>query len=338
MSVTDAKGRRFRGRRQSTGKRNALSPDDLKIFNLLYRYRYLDTNHLYAFFQDRNFKWFQRRLSELFHEKNTPHGGPYLDRPDAQYGHANMLYRPAVYSLNKYSLAALIDNKVIGAEPYRPKDSSSQFTHDLITSHAMASLEIGARETPSVRFIPWEGIYEQLPEETRSAEKPYALHAPVSYTFPRSGKTVAKDDNLVIPDGKFFGLAYELPDGSSRYRFLALETNLRVEVRRNNLSDPSHLKKFLGWREIAARRLYHTRLGLPNLQVLMLTTDERMMRRSMQLLEELTRGKGSGMFLFKTAPALGDPLLSPLPMRDLFTGAWERVGYPSVTLSKVETV
>jgi hypothetical protein len=88
-----------------------------------------------------------------------------------------------------------------------------------------------------------------------------------------------------------------------------------MPVTRRNLHKSSYLKKMLAYQEITAQHVYRTHLGLPNLLILNVTTNEQHMKTLINLLNELTAGKGSKVFLFKTLSALGDFRVAPAPHR-----------------------
>jgi hypothetical protein len=115
--------------------------------------------------------------------------------------------------------------------------------------------------------------------------------------------------------------------GSKVRPIVALEVDRSSEpVSRGNLQQSSYLKKLLAYREIAARQIYKSHLGIPNLLVLTVTTNERHMNNIMALLAELSGG-GSTLFLFKTAPALREFRKAPVPSPVVLTEPWQRVGY-----------
>ena len=45
----------------------------------------------------------KERLGHLYHEDNTPHGGPYLDRPWQQWQTMNPRYQPAMSEVTPYA-------------------------------------------------------------------------------------------------------------------------------------------------------------------------------------------------------------------------------------------
>ncbi len=57
------------------------------------------------------------------------------------------------------------------------------------------------------------------------------------------------------------------------------------------------------------------------------------MQSMMQLLEKITEGRGSKMFLFKTFPAFTSFEKPPPPTGHMLTEPWHRVGYSPLFLT-----
>jgi len=134
----------------------------------------------------------------------------------------------------------------------------------------------------------------------------------------------------VIPDG-IFGLEYTA-DRKKTYRFFAFEADrATMPVVRSNLNQTSYMRKILGYRDIIARQIHKSHLGIPNLLVLTVTTNERHMAEIMKLLSELT--DGSAAFLFKTMGALGSFDQAPTPTPQILLESWLRVGFPPLCIA-----
>jgi len=136
-----------------------------------------------------------------------------------------------------------------------------------------------------------------------------------------------------VPDA-VFGLEYTTL-GQKSYRFFALEADRnKMPVLRSNLHQTSYLRKILGYQEIGSQSIYKSRLGIPNLKVLNVTTSEHHMKNIMSLLGEITEQKGSQMFLFKTLSTLGDFRVAPAPTAAILTESWRRVGCDDFYINK----
>lgn len=318
-------------RRISSGKRIEVTDRDIELFKLLNRYHYLRSNFLYAFLGGNSETWFKGRLGDLYHD------GRYINRPEQQWQFANSRHMPVIYELDtkgeqvlrEYGLwhndSPLLKNGRMGA--YR------QFAHQLMICDCMASMELGVREDPSLRFISWREILAKAPEKTRNADNPFEIPVSITHTFPGTGQTHSANIRIV-PDG-LFGLEYEY-EGQKSYRFFALEADRStMPIVRSNLQQTSYLKKILAYRQIATQNLPRTFLGLPNLLVLNVTTNEQHMENILSLLSGLTAGQGSKLFLFKTLSTLGDFRRAPAPTSHILTAPWRRAGCGDFHINKV---
>ena len=293
--------RRSRMSRTRTGKRVELTPRDLEIFKLLEQYRYLRSTFIHAFVGGASATRFKERLGDLFHEG-------YLDRPSQQWNFANALHRPAVYengseaarTLREAGLTVGNRHTFLSEMPHR------QFLHSLMICGTLASLDLGVRADQRLRLIAWPEILGRAPRAACSSRTPFRLPIP-------SG-------GYLIPDG-MFGLEYAI--GSLKaYRFFALEADRgTMPVGRSNPNQSSYLGKIVAYREIIARQVHKTYLGLPNLLVLTLTTEE---SRLAEIIRRLSsQSDNSAAFLFKSLNASN--LMAPAPQ--LLTEAWQRAGH-----------
>jgi hypothetical protein len=313
--------RRSRMRRKRTGKHIELSERDIELFRLLDRYRYLRSNFLYAFFGGASETRFKERLGDLYHE------GGYIDRPRQQWQYANCRSMPIVYELGNAGAQVLrehgSDERDSPLLAHGRAGACRQFAHAVMISDIMASVELAVRENPSLRFIGWQEILAKAPPETRRMANPFAVPVTISHTF-SGAKKLETVRTKIVPDG-LFGLEYR-GGGQKSYRFFALEADrATMPVVRGNLRQTSFLKKILGYRELASRQLYQTQLGLPNLLVLAVTTNERHSDSMLTLVRELTGG--SKMFLFKTMSSLGDFQEAPIPTAQFLMDPWRRAGF-----------
>src|ERR1700733_4624043 len=92
--------RRLRYARQSTGKRVTATDRDLLWFQKIQQHGPLPSNYLlqFSYHLCRSGTRALERLGDLYHESNTPHGGPYLDRPKKQWSAISKFER-TVYDL-----------------------------------------------------------------------------------------------------------------------------------------------------------------------------------------------------------------------------------------------
>lgn len=312
--------RRSRFHRRPLGLSLHLTQRDVDVFLLLNRYRYLRAKHIHAFIGG-DYVALSKRLGTLYHE------GDYLGRPEQQWQAVNARYMPAVYELGALGERVLRERGYVVTEH---RAEARQFRHELMVCDVLASVELGCRADPTLRFVPWPEICEspKFPQKTRDARDPVELPAAISYTFDRGATRHATKS--LIPDA-VFGIEYK----DVGYRFFALEADRNHEpVFRNNLEQTSYLRKFLQYQAIFKDAAYKTTWGVPNLLVLNVTINAEHCRNIIRLFSELTEGKGAGYFLFKTTPSLGSYERAPKPDADMLAGPWERLGHPPIDISK----
>lgn len=317
-------------RRISSGKRIELTERDIALFGLLNRYHFLRSNFLYAFLGGNSKTRFKERLGHLYHD------GRYINRPEQQWQFANSRYMPVIYELDDRGEQVLRERGLIHSDsPLLKKGRMGayrQFAHELMICDCMASIELGVRRDPSLRFISWQEILVKAPENTRKLDNPFAMAVSVSHAFPRSG-TIQRVDIKIVPDG-LFGLEYT-QDESKAYRFFALEADRNTQpVARSDLHQTSYLRKILAYGQISAEGVHKSHLGLPNLLILTVTTNEHHMANIMSLLRELAHEGKSRLFLFKTMSSVGDFKKAPEPTAHLLTDPWQRVGYEEFRIDR----
>lgn len=314
----DSLNRRRRDRRQSTGKRITPQPRDLLWFQKLHEHGPLSSVYLHGFSRHiaRSEKRARDRLTDLFNESETPHGGPYLDRPWQQFRTFDARYQPLVYDLAPAGEKAL---KAAGTWSDFAGSHSGPWQHRFMVSCITASIEIATLDNPNLNFIPQHVILE------RAAER---LRYPVPFTNPKSGKQVRSD---LIPDA-LFGLEY-IDGGRKSYRFFLVEADRATEPSRSSkFNRKSHLRHFLQYREYVGRGLYKEHLKLTaGMLVLNVTSSGRTMDNMMKLLAEIAHD-GNTYQLFQTVDAFGGYFKPPEVLSRTLSGAWERVRCPSICI------
>ena len=93
-------------------------------------------------------------------------------------------------------------------------------------------------------------------------------------------------------------------------------------------------KKFAAYSAIAEQRIYRSHFGFPNFFVPIIAATETRMQSMIRLLEKVTNGRGSKMFLFKTFLAFTSAEKPPGPSGHMLTEPWHRAGFPSFHLTK----
>lgn len=327
MQINVEAKRRNRMCRKATGKRVELSVRDIEIFKVLNRYRYLRSTFLHAFVGGSQKTRFQERLGDLYHETR------HLNRPRQQWQFANARYMPVIYENGERAedvlrQHGLLDGNTTTWLSRGRLGAHRQFAHAVMICDILASVELGVRSDPNLRFISWQEIIGKAPATTRELDNPFRMPVSISYLFP--GRRPANAHFHLTPDG-LFGLEYR-QGGQKSYRFFALEADRNsMPIFRNDLRQSSWLKKLLAYKEVIDKGIYRSHLGLPNLFVLTVTTRARHMGNIMSLLNHLGSGR---LFLFKTVSSLGDLQKAPEPDAHILAAPWARAGVDMIDISK----
>lgn len=319
--------------RSKSGKRIELTDRDFAIFQLLCRYRYLRSTHLFALVGGKSQKRFIERLGHLYHE------GGFLLRPGQQWHALNARYSPVVYELGPAGQRALAERGLFvdeagGAVSRSFLGAGRQYLHELLLCDLMASIEIGIRVTPRLRLISWREILAsaKMPEDIRVSRNPLSVPVSVSYTCPRSRRTY-RSDRPLVPDA-VFGIEYTIGE-QRRFRFFAVEADRTTEpISRGNLTQTSYLRKMLQYQEVVTRSLYKEHWGLPNLLVLNVTISRTHQHNTMRRLDEIMDKQEMPYMLFKvmlTGQCMG---CAPAADGRLLLEPWERAALPAVDISR----
>lgn len=238
--------RKFEGR-QPTGKRIDLTPRDLAYFAALERHGPLTGPLLFEFAKSHahNERGHKDRLTALYHETATLHGGPYLERPEQQFAHHDARCRPMIYELTKASQKAL---REAGIPLQAAMPPSGPYLHRFLTARITADTELIATLEGN-RFISSGEImrHSKCPESTRNATNPLALRI--------SGRTV-------IPDA-LYGI-----EAKGRYKFWALEADRGTEPLTGRGRTSTYLRdKIDAYVNVLAMEAYRYTWGIPILAV-----------------------------------------------------------------------
>lgn len=313
----DSLGRRSPQQPQSSGKRITATTHDLNLFERLLWHGPLPTPYLLAFstqFGHQSIGRARDRLTDLFHEENTPHGGRYLDRPKAQFPKLPGGFIPRnhtmVYEPTRHSLAALRE-----AGRFVHTKHDGWWEHQLTLACVTASIDLATLAQREVSFIP---RHEAIGSRALATTVPIV----------NNGRTYS---GKLCPDS-LFGIRY----GADKYLYCAVEVDRSTEM----IADPSFkrksfLRSLLQYRQLIGTNLYQQAYGLQGgLIVLMLTTSERQLDRMLALTGEISQGRGNTFMFFKCLPDISQLIATPHP--SLLEAAWLRAGKPSVRLLQLK--
>lgn len=310
--------RRHRGTRTSTGARIRVQPRDIAVFKALHEHGPLPTHYLYEYAraQSKSLNAFKKRLTPLYHERDTEHGGEYLSRPGEDYS-AVTRFENEIHDITRHAEHALEEH---GHQLVPRTFENGLSAHRFMVSCTSASLEIAVNEEASLRWIPRSRILELSKSPT--------LKIPCTITHKGTTSTRA-----LIPDD-IFGIEY-IGD-QSYYRLFAVEDDRGNEpYKRASLEETSYLAKILRYQQVIEKGIYKEHFGRKcGLLVLNVTTTTSHMRGIIDLIMEMTGGRGLPYMLFKVVPCFGKRLAVPPVMRELLTTPWLRAGYPPIDISK----
>jgi hypothetical protein len=153
MSLDTLK-RRSRSEAKSSDTRiHFLTERDLFWFEKLHRHGALPTEYLLAYSRHLGLTdpRARDRLTSLFHERKTPHGGSYLSRPEQQYA-TPVRNQALIHDLTPNSIQALKDAGRFN--PHTPVHARGErFKHDFMRACITASLEIACLRSGKYEYL-----------------------------------------------------------------------------------------------------------------------------------------------------------------------------------------
>jgi Replication-relaxation len=262
-----------------------LTDADYLLFEAIARHGPLSTTYLYAFSRHvrKDYSHLQNRLTEFY---NGDAQGPYLTRPPQQFSSFHARYQHMVYDLAPRARQMLAER---GTLPLHIPKRTDPFLHQLMQACVGASL---ALEAPGhdIRYIPRDEILRH-PKlgAAKSAKNPMAL------------PLMGSDNATLIPDDLF---GFEYPGVG--FRFFAVEIDRNTEsIERTNLAYNSIGKKVAHYLEVLHGKTYRTWWGIPNLTVLIITTNATHGRNILNYIQRQGDAKFEGRFALTTTPDFG---------------------------------
>jgi len=313
MDVIVKTQRRSRSHPTPSGRRLDPTPRDVAIVQALYEHGPLPTSHIYELTREYgvDLTRLKKRIGDLFHEQNTPHGGAYLARPWQLNPEADLSHF-VVSEQTEFGERLLAEFGRLS--PEAKASAGGSYRHKFMTACVTASFEIAAKRR-GLRYISRQDILANSPSKTLS------LQAPISYKGLFYDKPITADAT--------FGLEY--PTG--RLYFL-VEIDLNNEpVRRVSLDTTSYLRKVLQYQAAIGGGTYKEALGIEqNLVVLTFTTTQRHADNITTMIgEEL----GKCRYMLTTAlPELDGPFRVPSVIEDILDRPYRRMGYPDFRLGQ----
>lgn len=306
----DSLGRRKRLTPQSTGKRITLQDRDWLWLQWLHEHGPSASSFLLETAKDHGAseKRAKERLTDLFNEANTEHGGAYLTRPPQQFLTIDSRYNQLVYDIAPAGERAL---KAAGIWRSKNSAATGPWLHQFMVSSIIASVRLCTEARTDLSFIPGADILERANT---------TLSCPVSIVDPHTRRHVTKE---LKPDA-LFGLEYKTAEGSG-YRFFVVEADRATEpLTSKNFNRKSALRNLLQYRAYVAEEAYKAHLKLTSpLVVLNVTSDAGRMDRMLKLIGERSPG-GNTYMLFQTWEAFMPPFRPPRPNSQFLSELWAR--------------
>ena len=316
----DRLGRRNRVNPVSTGKRITLQPRDWLWLEWLHRHGPLASSFLLQAAKDhgKSEKRARERLTDLFNEDNTVHGGAYLKRPPQQFCTVDSRYNQLVYDLATAGERAL---KQAGLWRPKHKTNTGPWLHSFIVSSITASIRLAVEAREDLDFIAQADILERAGAD---------LSWPSTIADPTTIRRVTKD---LKPDA-LFGLEYKTDQGS-RFRFFVVEADRATEpLTSKNFNRKSALCNLLQYRAYIADGAYkeHLMLTAP-LLVLNVSSDASRTERLLNLVSERSLS-GNPYMLFQTWEDFSPPFRPPTPNTNFLKHPWLRSMVPDLDIHR----
>jgi len=317
----DRIGRRKRLNPVSTGKRVTLQPRDWAWLELLHAHGPLASSFLLqsTSAMHASEKRAKERLTDLFNENNTPHGGSYLTRPPQQFLTLDSRYNQLVYELAPAAERAL---KEAGLWRETNLTGGGPWLHQFMVSSITASIRLAADVRDDLGFIPQADILERAGA---------GLSWPVTFVDSVSKRTVTKD----LKSDALFGLEYKTREGS-RFRFFAVEADRATEpLTSKTFNRKSALRNLLQYRAYIAEGAYkkHLKLTAP-LLVLNVYSDPTRTEHALKLVGEQSPG-GNPYMLFQSWEDFAPPFRPPEFNESLLHSNWMRSGKNKMSILNV---
>ena len=285
-----------------------LTEDDITIFKLLGRYRYLPSDYLAAL-SGRSLPALQARLEILCRKPNC-----YINRPHQQRDNAGANARRLVYELDNKG-ADELQNRSLACSR---KKYLRNFAHELMACTIAASFEIGAKANPHIRIIGWRQLIDspQMPATAKQLVNPQAI------PFIRDGR-----QEEIASDWHPFVIERNLESKSYIFVF-GLEADCGTEPVDTADSERTAIRnKFIAYLTALEQDVPRRHFGATTFMLPFITTTESRMRSMIAVLERLRAGPLAKRFLFKHIPSFTS-FEKPAPATGhILTKPWHRAGF-----------
>ncbi len=298
----------------------SLQDRDLLWLQKLHEHGPLASSFLLAYAKDSHCseKRAKERLTDLFNEDNTAHGGSYLSRPPQQFRTLDSRYKQLVYDLTPAAEKAL---KQAGLWHERRAARPGPWLHGFMVSSITASIDLATRDRRHLTFIPQSRLLERAGTDLR-----YMIDTP----DPETGRLYKKD---LIPDA-LFALEYDTPDGK-RYRSFLVEADRSTEpATSTNFNRKSWRLSLAQYERYVGQGLYQNHLRLKSsILILNVVTDSKRVEQIGRIIETHAPSLAPRM-LFQAWEHFGPVFTPPKPRTALLEGGWSRANLPEVCIDR----
>jgi hypothetical protein len=262
------------------------------------------------------------RLTDLFNEDNTAHGGQYLDRPWQQFATLDARYHDLAYDITKCAAAALEEEGRLRANA--PSTAPGSWKHDFMCAAITSSIELSTlRQPDAYGYIFHDEIIDRIGT--------FAFPVAISQNDAHGG--LRTEEKVLRPD-RVCGIRYKQTGAA---RIFLVEADCTTEP--NNSKDTSrksHKRSILQYLQFIDGGGYKKHFGeSTRVMLLSVFAAEVKMNNVKDLLLRLSEGKGSAFMLFQAWPAFGRYFTPPKPRHELFTVAWSRAGYEPFSIDQL---
>lgn len=265
-----------------------ITDHDIKIFELLIRYRYLSTAYIHGLIGG-NLTALRDRLDLL-----DAHPNNFIHMPIPARNNAHFNRRSLIWELDRRGFYEL---KIRGLPHTRYH--ATPFGHEMMVCQIAASIEIARRTNPNLSFIP----FDLKPIELRINGK--------------KGSIVSDYHPFVLgkEGSRKFYFGFEADTGSENG-----ETVIRG--------------KFEKYLRIIEDKMQKELFGVRTFYLPFVTSSPIIERNRMDLLMQMTRGKGSEHIFFKHIPLFYSDNMPASPTDHIVTEPWRRAGYPDFYMNQ----
>lgn len=260
----------------SSGARVRLTERDLAWFAAIHRHGALPASYLHAFtaHMHRDRSCTKRRLTNLFHEPDTAHGGPYLSRPPQQTRTIDARYQEAVYDLTPASRMALAERDLTTGKA--APTSTVHWWHDLYTNCISACFELECLKSERYSFMAHGALAERLDHDFR---------------FQVAGRRLIPDRVFALRDNQ-----------ARKARICFLEMDCATEPLLSTRCDRKTIARTIHqYRELIGLGVYqHTLKTQMAAAALIVTTSQSRMERMTQFLTKKLKNRTNNYILFNS--------------------------------------